>query len=98
MKNIKVGDVVHIRALVLEVPETTYPIVQHNGVAFRLLPDGLVSVEPRPLKVGDKVRHKPSYLVGVIEAICDDHAWVKINSAMKDFKTLYMPDLELIND
>ena len=83
--NVKVGDVVHVRGEVLEVrcdsgeflvacrDEANNPL----SVAYRAVVsnDRVVHVEPRPLKVGDRVKDDRGYK-GIIVAQCRGEFWV----------------------
>lgn len=56
-----------------------------------------VTVEPRPLEVGDRVRFSKLGPVGTVRAVEDDVAWVKWNNPTA-FPEWAISDLERVND
>lgn len=80
---IKVGDIVHVRArIICGLDEDGQYEVQSasEGVGTGYVPAAdIVHVEPRPLQVGDKVKHKRvEYVaVGEVRAVEGDSVWVR---------------------
>jgi hypothetical protein len=80
-KEIRVGDVVHVRGEVVEVMAGgAIRIRDRLGPSNYDLRD-IVHVEPRPLRAGDKVRPGPGHpsrgIAGEIIAIAGEYAWVE---------------------
>lgn len=98
------GDIVHLRAKATEVGDLieckdgfrNLPTFTLSGINYAALE--ILAIEPRPLKVGDRVRvdEPPGYgqRVGTILAIHQDKlvAWVEIGES-GDFRSLHVSKL-----
>jgi hypothetical protein len=82
--DVKVGDVVHVRANVLEIGKFGCPIVEIKDAASdchgrtHISSETIVHIEPRPLQIGDRVK-RPVFrnTGGEIRAIDGTIAWIK---------------------
>lgn len=68
----KVGDVVHVRGVVNQVLSDG---IHLDGIWFALR--DIVHVDPRPLKVGDRVRIGAGGARALVLAVDGDEAWLK---------------------
>lgn len=79
-KQIKVGDTVLVRAKVVKTPligTVWLETADSDPDEFLADLDAIVSVEPRPLQVGDRVEPHCGGFPGNIVAIDGDEAWVR---------------------
>lgn len=61
-------------------------------------PENIASIEPRPLKVGDRVKHKTGFS-GTIRAIEKDYAWVLLGeNGLEGYTTSNISTLTRIGD
>lgn len=76
----QVGDVVHVRGEVTNDPNSdgNIPVrfVPNTYSSFYVTPSAIVHIEPRPLKVGDRVRVEQESRNGMILAIDGKEAWI----------------------
>lgn len=75
VSKLRVGDIVHVRGIVTDV-SCGHPSVRFGGpgaLNIAVAPADIVSVEPRPLKVGDRVRC-PFGVLHEIQAIASGNA------------------------
>lgn len=97
MKNIKVGDVVHVRFEVATITKDGKEALirgsERNSGSYVPI-EWIVHVEPRPLKVGDKVIFER--FNGVILAIDNSIAWIKFKDG--SYGNKYLNALDLDND
>jgi hypothetical protein len=78
--DVKVGDTVHVRGVVMAaVPERDYYVanVGSFGAYVQTQACNIVHVEPRALAVGDIVHLGKGPLRGQINAIASPYAWVQ---------------------
>lgn len=100
IKALRKGDVVLVRMVLDEDPVLLLTHPPKWGVSLDGLepafngyyrPEDVVSVEPRPLAVGDQVTTADSSLVGEIRAIEGQGAWVKWPAG--DYTSEHISDL-----
>lgn len=79
IKALRKGDVVTVRAVVSKAPDDidSRVSVSSPGVPYDFYIDyeDIASIEPREIKVGDRVRE--GKYEGEVKAICDGLAWVR---------------------
>jgi hypothetical protein len=76
-KNIQVGDVVHVRGTVSHIGEHVVSISWGLLECSLVRKRAIVHVEPRPLKVGDRVRPPNHSTNWCVLAIDGDMVWCK---------------------
>jgi hypothetical protein len=76
-KNIQVGDVVHVRGVVEGFHGLRLSVRWSNGDLSISTKDDIVHIEPRQLKVGDRVRPPNHSTNWCVLAIDGDMAWCK---------------------
>ena len=76
-KSLRKGDHVLVRMVVnsVDVDDPNRPI--EIGDDYWPLVEDIISVEPRPLEVGDRVVYEDGYTTGELRAVEGDFAWVK---------------------
>jgi hypothetical protein len=98
-----VGDIVHIRCEVISIGSgianshaTLRPLHAIGPSPFQVLASSIVRVEPRPLRVGDRVRSASSGLTGTIAAIQEGAAWIRLDKPVGSYNhmTVHLPKLE----
>lgn len=99
LKDAKAGDVVTLRGVVNRVnPQDGSACVyfggdaEHNYIDLDIPPENIVSIEPAPLKVSDRVSSRAGGRIGEILAIHGGLAWVLFDD--DDPWTLDLSDLE----
>jgi hypothetical protein len=84
---LKAGDVVHARVQIDHVfSDGSGQTIKAVGATahqpgFRVCAADIVHVEPRPIKVGDRVSHVSSAYRHEVIAIHENWAWIKIDDA-----------------
>lgn len=107
MKNIKVGDVVHVRLHVVSLTANKtgeYWLHLNPGEpgdvdhGIYLTEDNIIHIEPRPLKVGDKVVMKVGSPACNLEIIAIHNKFLWVRGKDCGFITVFEDKVELIND
>lgn len=93
-RSIKVGDIVHVRARVTNIAGL-FPKVAFKEDEAMVGDEEIIHVEPRPIKVGDRVRNGGDDTEYVVLAISDDRAWIKHNTYL--WKTVLLANLTRID-
>jgi hypothetical protein len=86
-KNIQVGDVVHVRVPVTQVDDWSI-----RGADGWLSKELIVHIEPRPLKVGDRVKWRGD-MPCEVRAIEGKFAWVRVRD---EYTTVFADECERI--
>lgn len=92
---VKVGDVVHVRATVTHASDAEIGLSVGNFNAIWLPSEVIVHVEPRTIKVGDRVRPKAGGTPGEVMSMDCNFCWVRWSGG---YATRSVFELELADE